>query len=349
MTPNELANSPMTGLDRVADWMSGLGLGAGPLQDATRLRGGTQNVMVRFRRDGRDYVLRRGPEHLRPRSNDVIRREFRLLEALGRTTVPHARLIAACSDESVLGGAVFYLMEPVDGFNVAVELPEPHRTDPAVRKQMAYGFVDALALLGGVDHQAVGLGDFGRPDGFLERQVGRWLAELATYDEVAEYPGPAFGPVEDVARWLERHRPRQWRPGILHGDYHLSNVMFSRTAPEVAAIVDWEMCTIGDPLLDLGWVLATRQLSDVPEFGGLLFAAGGLPSGDQLVERYARRSDRSLEELDWYVVLACFKLGILLEGTWVRALAGRAPYETGARLHAWTGRLFEHAQSLIDP
>lgn len=336
------------GLDRVAEWMGEQGLGSGPIHDVTRLRGGTQNVMVRFRRDERDYVLRRGPEHLRQRSNDVIRREMRILGALGPTTVPHARLIAACPDESVLGDAAFYLMDVVDGFNVSVDLPDLHRGDPTVREQMAYGFVDALAALGAVDHREVGLGDFGRPDGFLERQVGRWLAELASYDEVTKYPGPELGPVDEVARWLELHRPRHWRPGILHGDFHLCNVMFSRTGPEIAAVVDWEMATIGDPLLDLGWVLATWQLADAPEIGGRLFDAGGLPAGDQLVRRYAQQSDRSLEHLDWYVTLACFKLGILVEGTWARALAGKAPHDTGVRLHRLAVQFFERAQALIN-
>ena len=116
---------------------------------------------------------------------------------------------------------------------------------------------DALAKLGAVDHAAVGLGDYGKPDGFLERQVPRWLSELESYKEFENYPGPDIPGVDDVATWLEQGRPTAWTPGIMHGDYHAANVMFSRTGPEVVAIVDWEMSTIGDPLLDLGWLLAT--------------------------------------------------------------------------------------------
>jgi aminoglycoside phosphotransferase (APT) family kinase protein len=335
-------------LTAVAGWMDRQGLGHGPIQDLRPLTGGTQNIMLRFERAGRSYVLRRGPQHLRPRSNDVLRRECRVLEALADTPVPHARLIAPCNDESVLGEVFFYLMEPVDGFNAGVELPALHAGNAGVRHEMGLSMADSLADLGAVDHVAVGLGDFGRPDGFIERQVPRWLGELASYDAFDGYPGPAIGPVDQVAAWLDERRPTDWRPGIMHGDYHAANIMFSRTGPEVAAIVDWEMCTIGDPLLDLGWMLATWSMPGAPsEFAGRLAKAGDLATVEELVERYAARSDRDLAAIDWYVVLACFKLGIILEGTYARALAGKAPMEIGEQLHTTTLRLFERAQDLI--
>lgn len=328
-------------------WMDTHGLGAGPLTDLAPLTGGTQNVMVTFARSGRRYVLRRGPQHLRPRSNDVIRRECRVLSALAGTPVPHARLVAE-GDETVLDGAFFYLMEPIEGFNAGIELPELHAGDVDVRHGMGLSMVDALASLHAVDHEAVGLSDFGKPDGFLERQVPRWLSELASYADLEGYPGPDIGPVAEVAAWLDEHRPGQWSPGILHGDYHAANVMFSRTGPEVAAIVDWEMCTIGDPLLDLGWLLATWSMPGSPkEFAGKLAGTTGLATREELVAAYAERSDRDLTSLDWYVVLACFKLGIILEGTYARALAGKAPMEIGEQLHTTTLRLFERAHDLI--
>ncbi len=340
---------PVPGVDLPAlrAWMDDRGLGDGDLEDVRPVTGGTQNVMLRFERAGRAYVLRRGPEHLRPRSNDVIRRECRVLEALAGTPVPHAALIAA-GDESVLGGAFFYLMEPVEGFNAGIELPDLHASDPGVRHGMGLSMVDALASLHALDHEALGLGDFGKPAGFLERQVPRWLGELASYADLEGYPGPDIGPVDEVAAWLDAHRPDAWRPGILHGDYHAANVMFSRTGPEVAAIVDWEMCTIGDPLLDLGWLLATWSMPGSPkEFAGKLATTDGLATRDELVAAYAARSDRDLSSLDWYTVLACFKLGIILEGTWARALAGKAPMEIGEQLHSTTVRLLERAHDLI--
>src|SRR5271163_3075061 len=326
--------------------MSGHGLGEGPLDEVSAVTGGTQNVMLRFTRAGRPYVLRRGPRHLRPRSNSVILRETRVLAALAGSDVPHPHLIATCDDTSVLGDAVFYLMEPVDGFNAGEGLPQPHAGDPGIRFQMGLSMADALARLGAVDHVAVGLADFGKPTGFLERQVPRWLSELDSYREYEGYPGPDIPGIELVSAWLDSHRPESWTPGIMHGDYHAANVMFSRTGPEVVAIVDWEMCTIGDPLLDLGWLLATWGQSAA--FGGTLFEKGGLAAPSDLVERYARNTTRDLSQVTWYTVLACFKLGIVLEGTNARAGAGKAPKEVGDLLHEATVRLFEQALTLME-
>lgn len=332
-------------LEAVAEWMSTQGLGEGPLNDVTELSGGTQNVMLQFTRSGRSYVLRRGPRHLRPRSNAVMLRETRLLAALAGTDVPHPGLIAVCDDPAVLGDAVFYLMEPIDGFNASGELPALHAGDPGVRYGMGLSMADALAKLGAVDHVAVGLADYGKPDGFLERQVPRWLAELDSYRQFENYPGPDLPGLEDVADWLQRNVPTSWRPGILHGDYHAANVMFSPTGPEVAAIVDWEMSTIGDPLLDLGWLLATwRQDDGSSVFSHTLTGMDGLASPDDLVQRYAAGSNRDLSHIGWYTVMAAFKLAIVIEGTLARASAGMADKEVGDQLHEAAVWLFDRAQ-----
>ncbi|GAA5210887.1 phosphotransferase family protein [Streptomyces thinghirensis] len=321
----------------VTAWMDDQGLGGGPVEHVTPISGGTQNVLLRFERGGRPYVLRRGPRHLRPRSNDTLRREMRVLAALAGTGVPHPRLIAACDDPGVLDGAVFYLMEPVDGFNITVDLPSQYVSDQAWRHRMGLKAADVLAALGAVDHQAVGLAGLGRPEGFLERQVPRWLAELESCGGGAELPG-----VERVANWLERNRPAVWTPGVMHGDYHLANVLFAYDGPRIAAVVDWEMCTIGDPLLDLGWLLATWP---DPEDSApvLLDLPDGLPSPGEITARYAARSSRDLSAIAWYTVLACFKLGIVLEGTHARALVGKAPKNVGERLHAVAVGLFARA------
>jgi len=336
-------------LNAVAEWMSQQGLGEGPLADVSDVTGGTQNVMLRFTRAAARTGGRRGPRHLRPRSNSVILRETKVLAALAGSDVPHPHLIATCEDPGVLGDAVFYLMEPVDGFNAGEGLPPLHAGDPAVRFQMGLSMADALAKLGAVDHVAVGLADFGKPAGFLERQVPRWLSELDSYREYANYPGPDIPGVDQVAAWLERRRPTNWAPGIMHGDYHAANVMFSRTGPEVVAIVDWEMCTIGDPLLDLGWLLATwRQPDGSSVFSHALGGQDGLASTDDLFQRYAANTTRDLSRITWYTVLACFKLGIVIEGTLARACAGKAEKEVGDQLHAATVHLFERALTLID-
>ncbi|MDL4770553.1 MULTISPECIES: phosphotransferase family protein [Thermomonosporaceae] len=334
-------------------WMDAEGLPGGPFENAAHLSGGTQNVLIRFSRGGRDYVLRRGPRHLRARTNEVLRREARVLAALDGTGVPAPRIIAACPDERVMGGAVFYLMTPVEGFNASVSLPERHTRDAAVRHAMGLNAARALSALGAVDHEAVGLAGFGKPEGFLERQVGRWTSELESYRELAGYPGPDIPGLGRVARWLEAGRPATWRPGVMHGDYHLANLMYSHGGPGVAAIVDWEMCTIGDPLLDLGWLLATWPGDDDESaaLAGPLGDAGGLPGPDELVAAYAERADatagRDLSAITWYAVLACFKLGIVLEGTHARACAGKAPKETGDLLHSITLGLFRRAEAFI--
>ena len=336
-------------LSGVAAWMSREGLGDGPIGDVSVIVGGTQNVMLRFSRAGRDYVLRRGPQHLRPVSNSVILRETRVLRALAGTDVPHPALIAVCEDISILGDAVFYLMEPVEGFNAGSEMPELHASTVAVRHEMGLSMAAAVARLGAVDHVAVGLADFGKPTGFLERQVPRWLSELESYAKFENYPDPDIGDVGGVAAWLRQHQPADFSPGIMHGDYHAANVMFSRSGPELVAIVDWEMCTIGDPLLDLGWMLATwYRPGDEPVLPNEFMVAGGLATPDELLQRYAQNTTRDLSDIDWYTVLSCFKLGIILEGTHARAAAGLAPKEIGDVLHTATVRLFERALATMD-
>ncbi|BBY58184.1 putative aminoglycoside phosphotransferase [Mycolicibacterium sarraceniae] len=339
----------MDDLTAVSVWMSEQGLGEGRLDNVSEITGGTQNVMLRFTRSGREYVFRRGPRHLRPVSNKVILRETRVLHALAGTDVPHPRLIAVCADTSVLGDAVFYLMEPVDGFNAGADLPALHAGDRRIRHEMGLSMAAAAAKLGAVDHIAVGLADFGKPEGFLERQVPRWLSELESYRGFENYPGPDIGDVAAVATWLQQNLPADWQPGIMHGDYHAANVMFSPTGPELAAIVDWEMCTIGDPLLDLGWMLATWYAPGRESvLGNALMSAGDLATPDELVERYSQNSTRDLSDIDWYTVMACFKLGIILEGSNARAAAGLAPKEIGDHLHIATVRLFERALALME-
>ena len=279
----------------------------------------------------------------------MILRETRVLAALAGTDVPHPRLIASCADTSVLGDAVFYLMEPVDGFNAGEALPPLHAGDPAVQFGMGLSMADGLARLGAVDHVAVGLADYGKPDGFLERQVPRWLSELQGYCALENYPGPDIGDVDGVARWLEENRPTHWTPGIMHGDYHGANVMFSHTGPELVAIVDWEMSTIGDPLLDLGWMIATwRNPGQEGVLGQALMDAEGLCSTTDLIERYAQNTTRDLSAINWYAVMASFKLAIILEGSNARAAAGLAPREIGDHLHAATVRLIQRAHAMIE-
>lgn len=331
-------------LDRLAAWMDEHGLERGPIEEAERPPGGTQNLLLRFRRGDRWFMLRRPPLHPRMNGSETMRREARVLGALAGADVPHPALIAACPEEDVLGAA-FYLMEPVDGFNATVGLPEYHASSPAVRREMGFALVDGIAALGRVDHEKAGLSDLGRADNFLERQVGRWKKQLASYNDYEGWPGPAaIEGVDEVAAWLEAHRPATFRPGIIHGDYHLANVLYRFDSPKLAAIVDWELTTIGDPLLDMGWILATWPEDGRPLSGNLSVKPwDGFPTAAELVDRYASQTDRDMSQMNWYGVLACYKLGIILEGTWARAWAGKAEMSTGEALHRQTLDLFQRA------
>lgn len=351
--PSSTSSSPLAietlGVDLaiLEAWMDDQGLPSGEISDVEELTGGTQNILLKFSRGGRAYVLRRPPIHKRANSDETMRREARVLGALVGSDVPHPGLIAACGDEALMGAA-FYLMEPVDGFNASIGLPPLHAGDAGIRRDMGFAMAEGIAALGGVDYLAVGLKGFGRPDNYLERQVSRWRHQLETYNEMEGYPGPEIPGVERVADWLEANRPAEFAPGILHGDYHIANVMFRSDSGALAAIIDWELATVGDPLLDLGALFATwPDAKGNSPLGNSTGVIQGLPSAAELVEHYRERSSRDLSAIDWYGVLACYRLGIILEGTHARACAGRANQQIGDLLHATTIALFKRALTLI--
>jgi aminoglycoside phosphotransferase (APT) family kinase protein len=241
-------------------------------------------------------------------------------------------------------------MAPIEGFNPTMGLPLLHAKSPAIRHAMGLALVNGIAALGRFDPFAAGLSDLGRAEGFLERQVGRWKKQLAGYAEYEGWAGPGqIEGVDEVGRWLEAHRPGRFKPGLIHGDYHLANVLYRHDGPELAAIVDWELTTIGDPLLDLGWLMATWPQHNDEEPGASVPVTpwDGFPTAAELVECYAGQTDRDMNHMDWYAVLACFKLGIILEGTHARAAAGKADPATGDRLHAQTLSLFRRAMQWI--
>jgi len=333
----------------LARWMDARGLGDGELLDPTLIAGGTQNILLLFERSNRRYVLRRPPVHKRSNSDETMRREARVLGALTGTDVPHPGLIAAEPDPEVLG-ASFYLMEPVDGFNVTLGLPEPFASDRSWQHEMGLSMADAIASLAAVDHVAVGLGDLGKFEGWAERQVGRWRSQLDGYRELPGYDGPDLPGVDRIGEWLDAHRPPTVQAGLMHGDFHFANVLMRPDAPRLAAIVDWELVTIGDPLLDLGHVLSLwpGENASSSTSSAASFHAPGLPSADEVIERYAQRSGRDLTHFAWYRVLACYRLGLILEGTHARACAGMAPKAVGDQLHATTVALLERALQLID-
>jgi aminoglycoside phosphotransferase (APT) family kinase protein len=319
-------------------WVRVQGLGS-TVADVEPLTGGTQNIVVRVHVDGRPMVLRRPPLHPRPTSDKTMLREIAALRTLAGTTVPHPGFIAGCENLDVLG-VVFYLMEEVDGFNPGSDMSEAYVRDAGMRHQVGLSYAASLAQLANAAWQGKPLAELKRPGSFLERQVPQFLRLLESYRHDSYDPESLA--VTDLAEWLQSNRPPEGEPGILHGDPHLSNVLLRRDRPELAAFVDWEMCTVGDPLLDLGWMLICWPLdTNAITAGAELAALGGLASRRELLESYWAAGGRRTSRLDWYIAMACFKLGIVIEGTWSRYLVGQASRDAGERLHA-------NAQNLID-
>jgi aminoglycoside phosphotransferase (APT) family kinase protein len=303
---------------RLAGWMDGAGLpGKGEPLEADFLSGGTQNVIYRIRRGEHDCVLRMPPPDA-PRDRDKgILREWRIIDALDGTEVPHTAAVGVCPDASVLGRP-FYLMGFVDGWS-PMDLdqrrwPEPFDSDLAARAGLAYQLAEGIALLSKVDWKAKGLQDLGRPDGFHERQVDRWTGFFE------RIKGREIDGLDVATEWLRAHRPLDFIPGLMHGDYQFANVMYRDGAPaQLAAIVDWEMGTVGDPKLDLGWMVQSwPEQTDAPSAMSYVDMRG-MPSRTEVVDHYATVSGRQVDDLDYYLVLAKWKLAIVLEQGFQRA------------------------------
>jgi aminoglycoside phosphotransferase (APT) family kinase protein len=313
-------------------WLRAEGIGS-EVTDVVPLTGGSQNVVVRLSVDGRRLVLRRPPPHPRPNSDRTMQREIAVLRTLAGSVVPHPELVAACEDTGVLG-VVFYLMEQVDGFNPGNEITPAYAHDPATRHRVGLNYAADVARLGQAAWRGSPLQQWRRPGSFLERQVPQWRNAVTAYRRQDGYAHDSLPGVDELCDWLEAHQPGEYEPGIVHGDIHLNNTMLRRETPEVAAFVDWEMCTIGDPLLDVGWMLVCWPTQPDPlGSAGYLAELGGLASRTELLDAYLSAGGQSTEHLDWYLALACLKLGVVIEGTWARYLAGRATLEAGRRLH----------------
>jgi aminoglycoside phosphotransferase (APT) family kinase protein len=305
---------------RLGDWMDEAGLpGTGEPLQARFLSGGTQNVIYELRRGEHSCVLRMPPPDAPQDRDKGILREWRIIEALDGTDVPHTKAVGVCEDSAVLGRP-FYLMGFVDGWS-PMDLenrrwPEPFDTDLAARADLSFQLAEGIALLSKVDWKAKGLHDLGRPDGFHERQVDRWIAFFE------RIKGREIEGLDVATEWLRAHRPLDYIPGLMHGDYQFANVMYRHGAPaRLAAIVDWEMGTVGDPKLDLGWMVQSWP-EDTSAPGGTDMSyvdMRGMPSRAEVVEHYAKVSGRQVDDLDYYVVLAKWKLAIVLEQGFQRA------------------------------
>ena len=312
------AREPLVLLEPLRGFLDAHGLGHGEPRLAP-LGDGRSNVTYALDRGGAPMVLRRPPRGpLAPSTHDVLR-EARILAALaGRVPVP--RVLAVCEDPERIG-APFYVMERAEGEMAAAALP-PALDDPAGRAAAAAAAVETLAALHAVDWRAAGLEGFGRPDGYLERQVKRFAG---LWERHATRPLPA---VDRTARWLAGHVPDASGPAtIVHGDFRLGNLLLAATAPaRVTAILDWEMSTLGDPLADLGYLCLFWTEADDPDDvmtrAYPLTRGRGFPSREELVARYAEASCREPGDIRFHRVLALWKLIVFMEGNYRRALAG---------------------------
>jgi len=324
-TPQEAAANerpPLLVLEPLARFLDANGLGAGEIE-ATPVGDGHSNVTYRVRREGADVILRRPPRPpLPPSAHDVLR-EARLLRALAPTPARVPRVLAVGDDESVIG-APFYVMERVDGEVITIDLP-PALDTVAERRRIGDELIDALVEVHAVDWLTAGLEGFGKPSGYLERQLRRF-GGLWEHNRTREIPA-----VERVGAWLAEHLPESdpAQPAtIVHGDYRLGNTMFAPRAPaRLAAILDWEMATIGDPLADLGylcmmWSQAGDEDRGLREALGRVTRQAGFPTREELCARYEERSGRSVGDLRWYIVLAVWKSVVFMEGNYKRAVSG---------------------------
>jgi aminoglycoside phosphotransferase (APT) family kinase protein len=338
-TPAPSGPAPPLDEARVAAWLKRHAGVAGPLT-TERVGGGNSNATFVVRGPGGSLVLRRPPAAAMSGTAHSMAREHRVLRALAGTEVPAPRPVAFCDDPEVTG-APFLVMEHVDGVSITDALPDAYDAGEPTLRRLGQEMIDGLAALHRVDWEAAGLGDFGKPDQFLERQVPRWTRQ---YESHAVRDLPRFA---QLAEWLEVHRPRRWTPGIMHGDFHLDNCLFARNEPRLRAIIDWELATIGDPLMDVGLALAfwgPRPL-DPPAMPQVQAVSrrSGAPGRDELARRYAQRSGRTVEHLSWYVALALWKLAAIVEGAYAQYLDGRLTTDYARRLGDDVPRLLEEA------
>lgn len=326
--------------EALTSWLSSALGDPGPFR-LVPLTGGNSNETLMLTGRDRRWIMRRPPSAAIAPSAHNMEREHQILVALARTDVPAPGPAAVCSDPSIAGGP-FLVMEAIDGHAITDRVPDDYPDEPGVVAAIGEAAVDALAALHAAPWAEIGLQDFGRHDGFLDRQVGRWSSQLERY---RHRELPYF---DEIGTWLDAHRPATFVPGIMHGDFHLDNVLLTpgpRIAP--AAIIDWEMATIGDPLLDLGLFLAfwgTDRPDDpaMPHVQAVSRLDGTCPR-EHLAARYAERSERSIDDLPWYMTLAFWKLASIVEGAYAQYVDGRLTTPYAARLEHDVPRLLREA------
>jgi aminoglycoside phosphotransferase (APT) family kinase protein len=301
--------------EALARWLGG---GAVTL---TPLTGGSSASVYLAEQGGARFVVRTAALPPRPDSARALAREARVLQALAGSAVPHPRLRAYCADEAV-AGAPFLLMDFVEGWLGATP---PDGADPDFVHATAFALIDSLAALAMLDPAQIGLADFGRPENFLERQADRWRDLMQRHRAHPDYGVRELPGFDELSQWLQEKRPQMQRVSLIHGDASYSNVIFANDPPaRLAAFIDWEIATLGDPLLDLGRALYPFPSRDGSPGYSLAIDHSGYPPRELLAERYAHMTGLSVAALDYYLVLSMYKLAALIEFNHVKSLGERA-------------------------
>ncbi len=306
--------------------------------------GGHSNLTYLLRYGKREFVLRRPPlGPVAPTAHDMTR-EHRVLGALWRVFPPAPRPYLLCEDPSVIG-ATFYVMERRRGIIIRREWPPELGNDPATRRKISEAIVDAMVALHAVDYAAVGLGTLGKPEGFVQRQVKGWAER---WERAKDREVPA---ITEVARWLAERIPTPTGATLVHGDLKLDNTMLNPEDPgRVVAVLDWEMCTTGDPLVDLGQLLCYWAETGDPyprrESVVQVTTLPGFYSRDEIVERYAAGAGRDLSKIAFYEVFALYKVAVVVQQIYIRWKRGQTKDERFAGMGARVDALAEAALTL---
>lgn len=328
-------------------------LGEGVLR-AEPVSGGTSNVVVRLSRPDceRPLILRKAPDRAPPASDKAIQREATVLKALAGSRVPHPGFHGFSDDAGIVGGP-FYIMDQVDGW--AADLSpvtdqmsyRPEFTGPDLH-YLGFAMIDGIIEMANLDYVAAGLGDFGKPERFLERQAERWRSQIDSYPQ--RYPGfesRELPGLDYVTDWLRANVPSTGRAGLMHGDYAMNNVMFANRPPaRLAAIIDWETATIGDPMVDVAAYAGQLRRRSGPQPMRPYLDPTQFPYFEDAVDYFGEKTGRDVSTIGYYLVLQKFRMTCILEYKVAEAAIGIAPPEKGRRFDNFVRTLLGEAEAI---
>lgn len=297
----------------------------------------------------RDFVLRRPPFGETAESAHDVIREYRVLSALQPTSIPVPEPILKCQDQSVIG-CDFYLMERLEGQVIRTDEPQQFTTQD-YRRELGYRLVGTLAEIHTVDYDSIGLGDFGNPKGYNNRQVERWTKQL---EWASTKTGRKVADLYEVGEWLQDHIPKTHTHSLVHGDYRLDNIMLGRDMPpQIIGVLDWEVSSLGDPLMDLGWMLLDWYDTDdrepvIPEWTSPFTRQEGYPKHEELIKKYEERTGIMFEDREFYHVFARFKMATAGEIVYARHNEGNIEGQLPPLMEDRVPLMAERAKEIIE-